>query len=425
MDMLFTVEKGTKKYLTPDEQTLIAKSYNQKEITAEEAKELELILKALYHSKKERKLHCGCMALEIAHYSRFCIKRSDSVYHTKDCILKNRPDRTQGIKSPSPRPSNPVIDLLGDQRLSRTVAESNQPKQEKGTRTSSRRRINKLVATMYRLLDQAKCHISIDNEKTISETKNSIMEAASTFQVHENTKFDQLLSVNKLDFSHLTEQLLNKPMLWPKEKIWHQVVLYSCDYYEKKDNNIIMYCSKQKGKEAKVVKIKNYSRVKISTPGYLSNKKDGPFLLMFVFKLAYSKNNNPYPKLTKCASIYISNRHELMPLESEYERHMLVSLKNYRSKKNIEFTIEKPIFDTTEGIRPDFIIGTSKENSIAIEVAGFDSDEYRQSKSITHPIMKEKYNHFLEYKAYEGSSYKKSMFFLLKNEIDKKIVKSS
>ncbi|ELA7268792.1 hypothetical protein Q3052_002901 [Vibrio parahaemolyticus] len=414
--MLILKKNGIEINLSQREIKLISALYNQEEMNDEDSNSVEALLRGYYNDKANPSLHCPCMKLVIANQDRFCIKRQIKQIHTPNCCLKNRPESNYKPKKSRPKPKGNIINLMAGAQTrepgQKPAGDTNKPREREPGRTGERR-ISTLVAAMYRLLDQAKCHILSANNRTCQETKIAIQTAAKDFYINDGISLSDILSIGEPNFKELTRRLQAQPDNWPIEERWHQIVLTPCDKFERNPVNdeLVLHNKSRK------CRIFNYSKVRINYAGNLSNKKDGPFLVMQVYTLGQSKTKGKFfPKLQKCAAIYIHKHSTWCPLESAYERHMLWGLEKVLATSGESYCIEKPIFDDNFGVRPDFIVSKTNDTKIAIEVAGYDSDEYRQSKTKTHPVMKKNYHCLLEFDAYNHKSEYKSAITWLKSK---------
>ena len=93
--------------------------------------------------------------------------------------------------------------------------------------------------------------------------------------------------------------------------------------------------------------------------------------------------------------------HRPVPVDSDYERQAFGTLSTTlwmldREYKDIEFTMEKPVFerDTEQGpCLPDFLIKAQAEwckvRTWVVEVMGFERPDYLAGKEVTHERMQE------------------------------------
>ena len=381
------LENNTCAPLTESESELIVNYYNRKFLSSAENEDIEKVLSRLYQDEHANLL-CGCMKISICNgKNRFYI-RCDT-QHKKSCELNNREKIFVPPKGPRNPPKDPIVDLLptGGER------KPGQSDQTGGGGQGGNGKNSKVIATMLNLLYKAETYKIFAPKRSYEQTNKNLIEAAKQIHIPCEKTLNDILHIGSLDFELLKERLEQKPESWPKGSTWHQVVLLSCDKYEdvkvEKKRALKIYSFNTKtGKYNKPLTIKIHdSNLRINTPGNFSKSSNGPFLFMFVFSLKEARDYR-FVTPVKIGAMYINSRSELCPLESQYERGMLWALLAELPANGANWSIEKPIYDEND-VRPDFKVLTSFGTSIAIEVAGMKTPEYKESKSITHERMKQ------------------------------------
>ncbi|AOH87245.1 hypothetical protein AWL63_24115 (plasmid) [Sphingomonas panacis] len=134
---------------------------------------------------------------------------------------------------------------------------------------------------------------------------------------------------------------------------------------------------------------------RIQSPSVRGNRIKGPFLIIVVIG-EYPEAHGYAPLRAYAQPIFSGNR--FVPVESEFERNTLRALLGLRhafDRDGIDIAIEKPVFDILTPLgacRPDFLLEarsrhTGEVRQLIVEAMGFSSDEYRASKTVTHPRM--------------------------------------
>ena len=137
------------------------------------------------------------------------------------------------------------------------------------------------------------------------------------------------------------------------------------------------------------------SRIRRPTIG--GRAVSGPYLFFGV--VALTTRRRGYECVRGWAQPIVSV-HRPVPVDSDYERQAYGTLTTTlwmldREFKDIEFTMEKPVFeiDTEHGpCRPDFLIHARRrgeERTWVVEVMGFDRPDYLEGKEVTHERMEE------------------------------------
>lgn len=385
------LENNTCTPLTNVESDLIVKYYNRNPLSSTENEELEKVLSRLYEDEQANLL-CGCMKISICNGKHRFYIRCDA-QHKKNCELNNREKPFIPPKGPRNPPKALIVDLLptgGERKPGQSDQTGGSGQGDGGSRKTS-----KIITTMLNLLYRAETYKIVAQKRNYEQTKDNLIEAANQIQIPCDNTLNDILHIGSLDFGLIKERLEQKPESWPNGSTWHQVVLLSCNKYEdvKEGNKRVLKLynfntTKKKFNKPTVIKIHD-SSVQINTPGNFSKSTNGPFLFMFVFSLKETKSYS-FATPVKIGAMYINNRSELCPLESQYERGMLWALNNTLPEKGTWWSIDKPIYDEN-GVRPDFKVTTSFGTSVAIEVAGMKTHEYKESKAVTHEKMSRLY----------------------------------
>ncbi len=134
----------------------------------------------------------------------------------------------------------------------------------------------------------------------------------------------------------------------------------------------------------------------------------GPYLMLAAASI--NEEGRPEyrkPRIRRVLLQSIVGEHYPVPVESALEAEVAGLLK----RRKIGFV--KPVFDSAEGLRPDFVL--PKERTL-IEVQGMSSDEYRQRKREIHKRLIESQSYagfkLLTYDANQGekiSSFEKRL----------------
>lgn len=134
---------------------------------------------------------------------------------------------------------------------------------------------------------------------------------------------------------------------------------------------------------------------RIQSPSIRGNRISGPFLILVV--VGEHAEARGYAPVRAYAQPILSGR-LFVPVESDFERQALrVILDCQRDlhRRGIDLAIGKPLFDTLtpDGLcRPDFMIEarsrvTGELRAIVAEAMGFETEDYKAAKAVTHPRM--------------------------------------
>ncbi|MBD1389504.1 hypothetical protein IC617_08695 [Neiella sp. HB171785] len=377
--------------LKPTTHIAIMKSYNGIALSEGEGNALEAFLERVQRDES-LSLHC-CIPLVIRQgKNRRHVARAPSQHHNEQCPLNNRPQPIKRRRNRE-RPSDIIVDVMsGTSSVSPGETEGSGPRKTRGE--SKTKRISRLLALLLQVLDSAQLHKLDCTKRSLPTTIANIKTAAQQYRLPADITLDSMLHFNELNLPRLKEALRRPPKDWPATSTWHQIVLYSCDKFERKDDKFLLYNGNRKP-----VTIFNYGRAKLSNAGFLTDKSEGPFLFILVFQLGYKATdpNASFVQLAKCAVTYINNKSEWCPLESQYESAMHWALRKVMPDL-APVRLEKPLFDDCD-VRPDFVLVRDQQASVAIEVAGMDTPEYRESKAKTHPVMQQLFTHLFEWQA--------------------------
>jgi hypothetical protein len=125
------------------------------------------------------------------------------------------------------------------------------------------------------------------------------------------------------------------------------------------------------------------------------NPIKGPYLVIVVAG-EYPEAHGYAPLRAYAQPIYSGRR--FIPVDSEFERTVLRELlaaRHYFDRDGIDIAIEKPVFDKLTPIgacRPDFVLearsrSTGEIRQLVVEAMGFEDEDYKASKAVTHPRM--------------------------------------
>ena len=228
-------------------------------------------------------------------------------------------------------------------------------------------------------------------------------------------------------FDAAKKALKEKPLNWPESSTFHNLVLVPCDKIEiSNKNGLTLLNKKQDGDEYYPVAefAHGSAKTKKISPKSIGNQTHahGPFLFALVLTLQTFKNKNgeniEYLKIEDCGFSYIDNKSNMCLLESTYERAMLWALNKIRTEDSRQFSIDKPIYNIKNS-RPDFVINNDNGRFV-IEVAGIDSEEYRERKEKMHPVMNEEIGKVFEFDATDLNSPFRDSICWLKDTVFKK-----
>jgi hypothetical protein len=104
--------------------------------------------------------------------------------------------------------------------------------------------------------------------------------------------------------------------------------------------------------------------------------RSGPYLALAAASVN-DKESSPYrkPIIRRLLLQAIAGEHHPVPVESSYERETVLLL------QRLGIPFKKPIFDDSEGLRPDFVLPNHR---LIIEVQGLNTDDYREKKKLIH-----------------------------------------
>lgn len=167
---------------------------------------------------------------------------------------------------------------------------------------------------------------------------------------------------------------------------------------------------------------------------YLGNKTSlghhktvGPHLVLATYTNKTSEPDSLEFHRMRIVTIPVAEKFWPMPVESNLEREVAIKLKqvmrHVHKEYKVELSLEKPLLDTEtpEGsVRCDFVLTDNKNpKTLAIEVMGFDDDDYRDRKDRQIPIMRTLYNSLIEVDMSGNEEQKKKMLKKMSIEIQK------
>lgn len=241
-----------------------------------------------------------------------------------------------------------------------------------------------LCKVLYRLLDDAKCHI-ISPDSSIHPFK-ALQDTISKTQLLANFPLKDYFYFDAKSIVKASIALREDKREWPKDISRH--ALFLLNVTDIQDNTLITTSL-----DGSMIPVTLSNKI-IKLSGRLGERSKPYMALM---RLTDSPQR---PKFYTPFDAFVVPRYSdksLIPVDSFYEREMLRALFKLQfelKKKNVLLTIEKPLFpiEVTQnnesfGVLPDFIVKTSFKTFI-IEVNGSHEEDYKIQKYRTQEKMR-------------------------------------
>ena len=121
-------------------------------------------------------------------------------------------------------------------------------------------------------------------------------------------------------------------------------------------------------------------QLEVSPSSVATIGRTGPYLV-FAIGSANAEEDQQFakPRYHRLLLQAIAGEHCPVPVESDHEREMVRTLQRMRIR------FYKPVFDSPEGLRPDFVL---LDHKVIVEVQGFSTDDYREHKREVHERLR-------------------------------------
>ncbi|MFM5478344.1 hypothetical protein ACET81_20740 [Aeromonas veronii] len=254
-----------------------------------------------------------------------------------------------------------------------------------------------LVKLIYLLLAISRLdRFDGENRYNQSLAIERIRKAAVNLTVDKLFTVADVLYTNINEINNAVRTLQTTKSKWSRRARPHAIFIVMFDKHEYVGKQLKIQWFKKNGKEWEKSEYIFPSHMKVVMPGRVNVAEGGPYIMAFTLADPEGKEDFPFFSPCKGAIVPILTKEHPMPVDSRFERETFKALRTL-ARKELEcqrsITVIKPLSDLVaplsgEPCRPDVVIefGVRK---IIVEVMGSYSDDYKLSKAITLPRMRE------------------------------------
>jgi hypothetical protein len=254
-----------------------------------------------------------------------------------------------------------------------------------------------LVKLIYLLLAISRLdRFDGENRYNQSLAIERIRKAATNLTVDKLFTVADILYTSVSEINDAVRVLQSTKAKWSRRARPHAIFIVMFDKHEYVGKQLKIQWFKKDGTGWNTSEYIFPAHMKIVMPGRVNVAEGGPYIMAFTLADPEGKEDFPFFSPCKGAIVPILTKEHPMPVDSRFERETFKALRTIAREElrhHRSITVIKPLSDlvsplSEEPCRPDVVIELGVRK-IIVEVMGSYNDDYKLSKAITLPRMRE------------------------------------